>query len=303
MLDSLVRRQYGLVNRAQLVELGITAGRLRKLVESGRLVRVRRGVFRLCGSNPSWRSSALAVVLASGAGTVLSHRSAAVLWGLLDHHDESGRPLEVSGPVRRRMAGVVAHRHRLDASDATFRFGIPVTTVPRTLLDVAETLQPAELGEMVDEALRRRIVTLSALERQMGDRGGSGRRRLSAMQAVLADRDTNYLAGANPWEQKMDRLWDKWNLPPAARQFGVTVNDHRYVLDRAILDLKIGVEWNGYEYHGLRSSFDRDSRRRSELAAAGWLILDFTSNSPPALICSSVMSVVEQRRRLFGIAG
>lgn len=303
VLDRLACSQHGLVTTRQLTELGMATRRRRQLVDCGRLIPVRRGVYRLCGSRPTWRSSALAAVMAAGPGSVLSHRSAAVLWELLDHRAESGRPLEVSCAGRCEIGGVLAHRHRLDAHERTVRFGIPVTTAARTLLDLAESTTPGDLGELVDEALRQRMVTVRGLEGQLVARSGSGRRRLSPMHQVLEERGRKYDPGANAWELKMDRLWDERGLPPAARQYAVSVNGHRYILDRAIVDLKIGVEWNGYEYHGLRSRFDRDSRRRSELATAGWQVLDFTTKSPAHLICGAVRSVVEQRRRLLGIAG
>jgi predicted transcriptional regulator of viral defense system len=111
-LDRLACRQHGLVTAAQLAGLGYSPDEVRLLVATGRLIRVRRGVYRLCGVVPTWRSAALAAVLAAGERAVLSHRSAGVLWGLLDRHHEAG-PLELIVPGRCRLQGVRAHRHRL----------------------------------------------------------------------------------------------------------------------------------------------------------------------------------------------
>src|ERR1700728_2157849 len=90
ILDQVGRRQHGLVTSNQLTRLGFTADQVRRLVASRRLVRVRHGVYRLCGVQPTWQSMALAAALAAGEGAVLSHRSAGVLWGLLDRHAEEG---------------------------------------------------------------------------------------------------------------------------------------------------------------------------------------------------------------------
>ena len=75
-------------------------------------------------------------------------------------------------------------------------------------------------------------------------------------------------------------------------------NGHSYRLDRAIPDLQIGIEWNGYAYHGTRSGFDHDSDKRADLTAAGWLILDFTSRSKPQRIFQAVTAAIAQRQHL-----
>jgi hypothetical protein len=80
-----------LVTAAQLAGLGYSSDEVRLLVATGRLIRVRHGVYRLFGVEPEWKSMDLAAVLAAGGGTVLSHRSAGVLWGLLDRHHEAAR--------------------------------------------------------------------------------------------------------------------------------------------------------------------------------------------------------------------
>jgi hypothetical protein len=302
VLDRLARRQHGLVTVSQLCELGVTRHQIDQLCAVARLIRIRRGVYRLCGVAPSWRSMALAAVLAAGDGAVLSHRSAAILWGMFDHRDETG-PLELTTRRLCRLEGVRAHRHGLTPTEVTARHHIPVTTAERTLLDLAESLDLTELGRACDEALRRRIVTLGRLHGVASGHEGSGRRRLHPMHAVLADRIPGYDPGANAWEQRMDRQWDRLGLPPAERQYRIRIGRRTYRPDRAIVDLKIAVDWNGYDPHGLRGNVDRDSDRRAELAAAGWYPLDFTSRSRPDLICRSVLAVVAERRALFGLAG
>jgi very-short-patch-repair endonuclease len=71
------------------------------------------------------------------------------------------------------------------------------------------------------------------------------------------------------------------------------------VIDRAIPELRIGVEWNGRQTHGSRSGFDYDSDRRADLIAAGWLIVDFTANSSAARIARTIRKACEDRRKLL----
>jgi hypothetical protein len=224
-----------------------------------------------------------------------------VLWGFLDRHHESGA-LEIIGPALRRLDGVRAHRQRLGPGEVTRRDGISVTTAERTLYDLAAT-EPAEsLGLLCDEGIRRRIVTIGRLHAVVKAHGGAGRRRVAPIRAVLADRIVGYDPGANEWEQRMDRLWDRLGLPAAKRQYRIRVGGRTFRVDRAIVELRIAVEWAGFDPHGQRGSLDRDSDRRALLTAAGWCCLDFTSRSSPELICRTVSAVAAQRVRLFGLA-
>lgn len=273
------------------------------MVKTGKLERVRRGVYRLCGVPPTWRSSALAAVLTAGEGAVLSHRSAAALWGLIDHHDVA--TIELTHPTDCRQPGITTHRRSLAPADRTVHDHIPVTTPARTLVDLAARLEVWPLERLVDEALRRRLATVprieAALARVPATRS-TGRMR-STMAEVLATRGGRYDAGANDWERDMDLWFDRAGLPPARRQYRVQVGGRRYKLDRAIPELKVGIEWNGRESHGTRSQFEYDSDRRNRLQAAGWRILDFHYRSDPELIVRTVLAVCEEQRRLSTSAG
>ena len=294
-IGRLAAGQHGIVSHGQLAALGLRAGAIAWLVASGRAVAVRRGVYRLCGAAPSWTGTVLAAVAAAGEGAVLSHRSAAALWGLVDRQGERGR-LEITCGRRIRLGGVSAHRHRLDAAERTVRSAVPVTTIERTLLDLAESCDGATIGRHIDEAVRRGLTTIDRLRRVAARHGRLGRRRDRTFWAAMADRGAGYDPGANDWEQRMDRMWDRMGLPPAERQYRIRVVGGRsYRPDRAIVEARIAIDWNGFEVHGSRSGFDADSDRRNRLAAAGWFPLDFTSRSDPELICRTVRAVYERR--------
>jgi hypothetical protein len=205
--------------------------------------------------------------------------------------DLAGIDLELSAPRQVRIEGVTAHRRSLGRHDTTHRRRVPVTTIERTLADLAVTATPATLGRLVDEALRRRLTTterLAAANRRLA-------RRPPAWRTVLAERGAGYDPGANDWEQRMDRLWDQAGLPPAVRQYRLRTGGRTLVIDRAVVDLRIAVEWNGREYHGTRSGFDGDSARRSLLVRAGWLPLDFTTRTSPAELVQTVRAAVAAR--------
>lgn len=297
-LDAAGRCQHGLVTCQQLDRMGYSSDGVFRLVRSGRLIPVRRRVYRLCGAVPTWHSAAMAAVLAAGEGAALSHESAAVLWGLLDREHATGA-LHITSPAQCRLDGVVAHRRPLGPGEATRHAFIPVTSVERTLLDLAGSASspaPAGIGGLIDDAVRRGLTTSKRLLVAAERHGGPGRRLLAPVRAALRDRGIGYDPGANGWEMAMDRMWDRMGLPPARRQYRIRVAGGRsYRPDRAIVEARIAVDWNGYWPHGTRSGFDHDSTRRAHLAAAGWYPLDFTSRSDPELICTTVLAVYRER--------
>ena len=137
VLTRLASRQHGVVTRVQLLGAGVTAQEIRDRVRSGALLREHRGVYRVGHRAPSIEARYLAAVFACGEDAVLSGRAAAHLYGLLKGQPP---PPDVSTPLKRRARGVAVRRTRVDAQDtATYR-GIPITTVPRTLIGLAADL-------------------------------------------------------------------------------------------------------------------------------------------------------------------
>jgi very-short-patch-repair endonuclease len=170
-------------------------------------------------------------------------------------------------------------------------------------LDLAESVRdPRQLGRLCDEALRHRLVTVAKLHAAAEEHRERGPHRLSPMRAVLGERAPGYDPGANDWEQRMDRLWDRLGLPAAERQYRVRLGRRSYRLDRAIVELKIAIEWNGLDPHAYRTQLHQDSQRRAELAAAGWRVLDFTSRSRPETICRAVEAAVAERTAMRQVA-
>jgi very-short-patch-repair endonuclease len=293
-VDALMRRQHSLISTPQLGSLGITPDHIRHLVDGRRLVRVRFRVYRAFGAPETWAMEAMSAVLAAGEAAVLSHRSAARLWGLAE---PIFRPIELTAPRLVRLRGVVAHRHTLAQTETAVREQVPVTTIERTLVDIGEYASAGELGKLIDAAWRRGLTTPKKVGAVLSAHEGPGRRRRRTIREALAERGVGYDPGANDWEQEMDRRWEKLGLPASIRQYKVRLKGGKsYILDRAIVELKIGIEWNGRGTHGTRSGFAYDSNRRNDLTRAGWLILDFTPYSTTRTIVSTVMAACDQRR-------
>src|SRR5215207_8922338 len=163
-------RQHSLVTRAQAIAAGASDHAIQHRLATGRWVLVARGVYRIAGAPVTWTQRALAACLIAGDGAVVSHRSAAVLWGVSGFRPG---PLDVTVPPGRSGRNALARVHRSDV-DGVRREGVTVTRPSRTLLDLSRVLGGGLLEEAVDDVLCRRLVRLEELE------GGS-----AALRTVL----------------------------------------------------------------------------------------------------------------------
>src|SRR5204862_480466 len=164
-IRAIAQRQRGRVARGQLMAAGISAGVIKRRLRACRLERVHDGVYGLPDTADLPLAVETAALLACGEGALLSHHSAATLWGL---RPGTARPVHVTlcedrgGP---RPAGVRIHRSRtITAADIRLHQGLPVTSPARTLLDIAVTLTDRDVERLLDEALfARRILTRADL--------------------------------------------------------------------------------------------------------------------------------------------
>jgi hypothetical protein len=258
-IAELASTQHGLVTHPQLVELGLAIRAIGYRIQTGRLIRLYRGVYAVGHRPVSSHSGALAAVLACGPGAVLSHGSAGTLWGV---HSHWRTPLEVTAPSLHRQAGLLVHRSKtITPRDVTVHFGVPVTTPARTLLDLAARLDdaaltrafndlrharylwPADLGELLDRTRSSRAV--SRLRYHVGTaQAAPTRSRPEDDFRAFAAR-----YGLPPYET---------NAPVAGHEVDVWFAEHR-----------LAVEVDGWDFHNGRAEFERDRDRDADLLAVG----------------------------------
>ncbi|MGE5282052.1 MAG: DUF559 domain-containing protein [Chloroflexota bacterium] len=211
-----------------------------------------------------------AAVLAYGDGGLLSHRSAAALWGLMRWHRG---PVDVTADTGRqgirRKEGIFIHRGRIHTEDRTQRGGIPVTTVARTLFDVAEFVDFGRLESAWEEADRLRLLELRAVE-QVCERG-YGRRALKPIRRLLAAAQAPTLT-RSPLEYEFADFCRRHGLP--APSLNTTVLGRE--VDALWPRQRLAVELDGWEYHRHRAAFERDRTRDSALMAAGYRVIRVT---------------------------
>ncbi len=269
-LADLASRQHGVVARDQLLALSISTETIKRRVTAGRLHPIHRGVYAVGYSSLSAHGRWLAAVLAIGPDGVLSHRSAAALWGL--RPTASARiDVTVLGRARRARQGIATHVTRqLPDRDRAERAGIPVTSVARTLLDLAAVVPEHQICSAFEEAERLRLLDLRAIEDVC--RRGWGRRGLGALLRVAADQSDPPAATRSELERAFLDFCQRQSLPPPRMNAIVAGLE----VDAVWEPQRLIVELDGFAFHRTRAAFERDRVRDSALQLAGYRVLRFT---------------------------
>jgi Transcriptional regulator, AbiEi antitoxin len=260
LIAELAMRQHGVVARRQLLDLGIAPDVIDRRVKRGTLHAVHHGAYAVGHRNLTQRSHFMAAVLAGGRGAVLSHTSAAQLWGI----EEGGWKIHVTVPRALRSRGrLVFHSVTLPSDEVTELEGIPVTTAARTLFDCAATLSRRRLERVMSEAEYRRLtdtVPLPALiERYTRHRGTRNLRAILATGRLGLDRTRSEL------EDRFLAFVDDRDLPRPEVNAVLDVGAITIEADFLWRRERVIVELDGRNAHERVSAFQSDRSR--DLAA------------------------------------
>lgn len=259
----LASKQHGVVARRQLEDLGVTAGAIRRQRENGRLHRVHRGVYVVGHPAVTPRGRWMAAVLAAGSEALLSHRSAAALWGLIDI---PGGPVDVIG-AGKGSSGVRVHRSDcIGDEDRVVRDGIPVTGPTRTLVDLAAVANVRKLTYAFEAAERQQVLDVEKVEALCGRRRGT-----KALRVLIADQ-----IGPDPVRSRVER-----RFLTACRQAGLPKPAVNVAIGDSTVDFlwpKAGlvVELDSFGFHRSRRQFEEDRRRDLELRLQGLQVVRVT---------------------------
>jgi very-short-patch-repair endonuclease len=268
-LGALAGRQHGVVSRAQLYDLGFTKYAVRRRVDSKRLLPLYPGVYAVGHDALTPESRRLAAVLACGPGALLSHRAA----GAAQHLLLSSPQFDVTvRHARKPKPGIVIHRSRLiHPDDRSSVRGIPVTSVARTLVDLADVLSEERLAKAVHEAEVQRAFDLRAVEAVVGRLPGrTGRHKLSRVLAAYCP-EPHFLRSEA--ERRFKQLCEGHSLPQP--QFNVDIAGHE--VDAWWEDVRVAVEIDGAEAHHTRRAFHEDRARDRRLATRAIRVVRVTS--------------------------
>jgi very-short-patch-repair endonuclease len=214
----------------------------------------------------------IAAVLGVGDDAVLSHQSAGALWGL---HPPYAR-IDVTVPRRvRPPAGVTTHRSVLPADEITGERDIPVTTVPRTLLDLAAVLDQRRVERAIEEAEARRLDDTLSL-RDLVERY-PGRRGTAIVRAILEAGQLGITYTRSDLEEAFLAFGRANSLPSPELNVAIEVRPGRWVeADCVWRSQRIVVELDSRRFHGTRWAFERDRAKDRALSVAGWTVIRVT---------------------------
>lgn len=278
-----------MIARRQLLGLGMSAQSIQHQIERGRLHRVERGIYAVGRRELTQRGRWMAAVLACGPTAVLSHASAAALWGIAAV--PSG-PVEVSiaSPSLRRRAGILVYRRpKLSPSDLAVRDGVPVTGIVLTFIDFAWRFSRGRVERAVNEADRLDLIDpetlFCALDRHPGKRG------VGRLREIL-DRRTFRMTNS-----ELER-----RFLPIADALGVDRPETKRWVNGFEVDfywpaLGLVIETDGLRYHRTPAQQARDRLRDQKHTAAGLTPLRFTHEQiryEPAHVRETLAAVVRR---------
>lgn len=297
LLAEIARQQHSLVTRDQALG-ALTLHQVKERLRSGRLEPVRTGVYRFAGAEQTWEQHLLAACLAGGPGSAASFRSAAWLWRFDGFREPDQLEITVPRARRARLPGVDVHDTTVTGRAHTTKLdGIPITTAARTLCDLTSCCGLGTVARALDDALRRRITTIRRVEHVFLDLANQGRRRSTFMRALLEERIPGFDPGESPQEEKLVRWLKGAGLPRPTQQHPVRVGRRTYRLDLAYPDAMIAIEYDGWDAHRTRTSFDADRRRDIELEDADWRVLHFTAKSTRTFVVDTVRRALNKRTK------
>jgi very-short-patch-repair endonuclease len=271
VIGRLATRQHGVVSNGQLRGLGLDREAVRRRVASGYLHRVHHGVFAVGHRSLTLHGSYAAAVLAGGPRAALSHRAAADLWQLgalvgritiTVPHDRGGLPTALR-----------IHRSRMfHPGDFTQRHGIPVTTVARTLLDLAGVASRRELARVVDTAERLELFDLTAVEGVLAR--ARGRRGAAALRCAIAGWQPRHTR--SELEDRFAELVARSALPPPDLNVLLDGELSQHEVDAFWPSQRLAVQLDGFAFHRTRRDRERDAATDADLELAGLRVVRLT---------------------------
>jgi hypothetical protein len=289
-LSELAERQHGVVSIRQLTgPLGYSRNAVSRAARSGRLHLLHRGVYAVGHTRISVHGKCLAAVLACGRGALLTHYSAGWLWGIAKVNPE---PFHVTTSVWRTPRPPL-HLHQslaLASEDRALREGIPVTALPRTLLDLAAKVRFDWLERMVERSEELELFDLRSMEdllkRTVGH-PGHGRLR----KAIDLYQPTSFTRSG------LERRFLELCLEAGLPQPRMNYVEEGFELDAYWPEYRFAVELDVFETHGTRAAFERDRKRQEDLLLAGIQMTRVTAprlQQEPAEVIARVARLLER---------
>jgi predicted transcriptional regulator of viral defense system len=266
----LAAEQDGVIHSEQLRECGLGRRAIHYRASNGRFHQLFPRVYAVGHPTISRKGWLRAAILYSGPDSVLSHWTAAEVHGLTRG---SRRAIHVTIPGRNGfvLGDLRAHRtRRLEPADTAVVDGLRVTSVPRTLVDVAGVARANELLSTMEQAQRLGVFDLRRIEALLGH--SNGRRGAAALRAALNELRDEPPDAKSRLERRFLAYCRRRRLPEPALNVSVA----GFMVDAAWPGRGVVGELDSYSYHGHKRSFESDRKRDIKLQIAGQRVVRIT---------------------------
>ena len=247
-------------------------------LESSRWLPYLPVVYRVAGSSASLHQYLMGACLWGGPVTVVSHRAAAALFGL---QGVAPGIVEITTTTAKKAPTPRIKLHRVksfDDIDLSVRHGIRVTSVARTIIDLASVVPPKDLEKALNHALRFRMTSASEVEDRLRSLGSRGRRGADALLRLIADRQSLHQGSASDAEDDFISFLRWSRLPEPVGQFPIHDEEGKFVMrcDFAYPDERVAIEIDSHTFHSEMGDRARDHTKRRKATALGWLVVPAT---------------------------
>jgi very-short-patch-repair endonuclease len=287
VVQGLAGRQHGIVKGKQVREAGLTKQGIRRRVEAGWLVPKYHGVYAVGHTAMTHHSHLIAAVYACGEEALASHRAAGKLWGIL----RGSQPIEVTAPRSREPGkGFILHRSRLiHDEDRTTIDNIPVTSLARTLVDLADVLPEHRLADAVHEAEIRGLFDLKRVKRVLARLPGrKGRHKLR--RVLAAYRDVQPFTRSRG-ERFVLEMCEAHGLPTP--RVNTWIGSHE--VDFYWPEANLALEFDGAAVHRTTKAFYEDRERDRFLAAQDIEVVRATDRDEPSALAAELKQIMSVR--------
>jgi hypothetical protein len=301
VLEALAQKQYGLISRAQALSAGLTARAIEHRLKSGRWIAIHPEVYAISGSPSSWFRDEMAACLWARDG-LASHRAAGFLYELPGCKEP---PIEIRSTRTKVVprSGVIVHHTKWLPPDQRHRMvGIPCTSIDRTLLDLGAVWRPRQVAIALDNALRRGLTTLGAIDWCLYLSARRGRDGCAVLRELMKKRLQLDELPTTPLETVVFELLEGSWLPMPEIQPTIVDERGEFVAQPDFLyrEEKLVIEAHSREWHWGEHAYSSDATRHNRLTALGHQVVyvtyaDATRNAQQTL--ELIDRLLEERRR------
>ncbi len=275
---SLLEDQHGCITRQQAIRR-VGESQWDELIDGPLFNRLHPAVYRIRTARPTWMQQAWAATL-SASDAVVSHKSAARLWGVKLFDDDT-LPIEITVPrnIARRRSGLIVHEsQQLHQVSHTCRHesGLHVTTPERTIIDLSWKLSYSELACVFDVMCNLKLTSAAKLDNALSQIQTRGVRRIRQVRRIIASRINESTNVESQLERRMVRRIRSEGITDFSTQLPIQTHDGSFRMDIALPELRICIEVDG-PHHLEPSRMVQDRQRDTAISACGWTVMRFST--------------------------